>query len=243
LASPAPAGAGGPKSVSPEPGQPQALPLGTAALDITPSAPPAQSGSVGVGTDNVPPTPPNPQLIFHGDAEDFGSHASPAQLQAASRAAKTIVSPALPQLPSTSQARPPSLVPSDLISTRTRRSRAAAAGSPKPAVDYGFDTAVPAPPPAEKPAAVARRPSRPRVSSPPSEGPARPTNPAPTITVRSAAAATEPSPPLLGVQSSEAASPAALPEVPSPAELEISRVRRALLTRRLGARTARRTSL
>ena len=101
--------------------------MSTTALEITPSSPVVQPGSIGGGTDNVPPTPTNPQLFFHSDAADVGSQASPAQPQAASREAKAnrtqvpVETPALPQLPSISHARPPSLVPSDLISTRTRR--------------------------------------------------------------------------------------------------------------------------
>ena len=96
-----------------------------------------------------------PTSFFHSEAADVGSQASPAEPQAASREATAnrcpvpVEPPALPQLPSISQARPPSLVPSDRISTRTRRRQAAAASSPRPAVDYGFDRPDPAPPPAE----------------------------------------------------------------------------------------------
>ena len=150
----------GQKNTFSEPAQPQASNLSTAALEITPSAPAAQTGSIGVGTDNVPPTPNNPQLFFCSDAADVGSQAFPAQPQAASREAKAnraqvpVETPALPQLPSIYQARPTSDVPSDLISARTRRRQAAAAGSPKPAVDYGFSRPNPALPPTKQPVTI-----------------------------------------------------------------------------------------
>ena len=169
--------------------------MSTTALEITPSSPVVQPGSIGGGTDNVPPTPTNPQLFFHSDAADVGSQASPAQPQAASREATAnrapvpIEPPALPQLPSISQARPPSLVPSDIISTRTRRRQAAAAGSPMPAVGYGFSRLNPAPPPTKEPVATARLPRRPRLPSPSRERPTRPTDLATAVSIRSAAAA------------------------------------------------------
>ena len=146
----------GQKNTFPEPAQLQAPNLITAALEITPSALAAQRGSIGVGTDNVPPTPTNPQVFFHCDAADVGSQASLAQPQATSREATAnrapvpVEPPALLRLPSISQARPPSLVPSDLISTRTRRCQAAGAGYSRPAVDYGFSRLNLAPPPAKQ---------------------------------------------------------------------------------------------
>ena len=151
----------GQKNTFPEPAQPQAPNLSTAALEITPSAPAAQPGSIGVGTDNFTPTPTNPQTFFHSEVADVNFQASPSQPQGASREATAnrapvpVETPALPQLPSLSQARLPSLVPSDLISARTRRRQAAAAGSPRPAVDYGFSRPNPAPPPAKQPVATA----------------------------------------------------------------------------------------
>ena len=55
----APAGVGQ-KNTFPVSAQPQAPNLSTASLEITPSAPAAQPDSIGVGTDNVPPTSTNP---------------------------------------------------------------------------------------------------------------------------------------------------------------------------------------
>ena len=156
------------------------------------------------------------QPFYHGDAEDLGSQACPVQLQATSRVDKSNRTPvmALPRLSSTPQACPPSLVPSDLIWTRTRRRQAIAAGSPKPEVDYGFDFPASVSRTAAKPAAAARRPSRPQAPSPPSE---RPACPASTVAVRSAAAATEPTLSLLGVESSDAPPATVFPAVTSPA--------------------------
>ena len=131
--------------------------LGSSAAELTSPALSAPTGSVSLGTDIVTPTTTNPQPFFHGDAEDLGSQASPAQRQATSHVAKsnrTLVV-ALPRLSSTSQARPSSLVPSDPVSTRTRRRQAIAAGSPKPSVDYGFDSPAFVSRTAAKPAAVA----------------------------------------------------------------------------------------
>ena len=182
-----------------------------------------------MGTDNVPLTPITPQPFFYGEVTDVGSQASPAQPQAVSRVAKAYrspvpaVPPALPQLRSTSQARPPSLFPLHLTSTRTRRHRrqaVAAAGSPRPAVDYGLDRTDPVPPPARPLVATARLPRRPPLPSPSSERPACLTDSAPTAPIGSAAAATEPVPPILGVQSSYCTPPAPFPETPTPAELE-----------------------
>ena len=106
------AAGGGQKNIFPEPVQSQAPNLNTMALETTPSAPAAQTGSVGMGKYNIPPTPTNPQDFFHSEAADAGSQASRAQPQAASRAAKAnrtsvlVAPPALTQLPSISQAPP-----------------------------------------------------------------------------------------------------------------------------------------
>ena len=110
----APAGVGQ-KNTFPVSAQPQAPNLSTMALETPPYAPAAQTGSVGVGTDNATPTPTNPQPFSHGEAGDVGSQVSPAPPQADSRLAKAnrapvpVVPPALPQPPSISRARPPSL--------------------------------------------------------------------------------------------------------------------------------------
>ena len=66
----------GQKNTFSEPAQPQASNLSTAALEITPSATAAQPDSIGVGTDNVPPTSTNPSCFFHSEVS---SQASPAQ--------------------------------------------------------------------------------------------------------------------------------------------------------------------
>ncbi len=70
-----------------------------------------------------------------------------------------------------------------------------------------------------------QRPRRPRVPPPQSERPVRPAEAVRPPPIRSppaaaAAAATEPTAPLLGVQSSATVPPVALPEEPTPAELE-----------------------
>lgn len=72
-------------NIVPDPAQPKAPNLSTVALETIPSARAAQSGSVGVGTENVPPTPTSPIPVFHDDAIEFGSQAPPAQPQAVSR--------------------------------------------------------------------------------------------------------------------------------------------------------------
>lgn len=51
----------------PEPTQPQAPNLSTAALGTIISARAAQRRSVGVDTENVPPTPASPKPLFHDD--------------------------------------------------------------------------------------------------------------------------------------------------------------------------------
>ena len=209
----------GQKNTFPESAQPEAPNLSTAASEITPSALAAQLDSIGVGTDNDPPTPTNPQVFFHSEAADVGSQASPAQPQTTSRQATANRAPVpvepqdFPQLPSISQARLPSLVPSNLISTRTRRR-------------YGFSRPNPASPPANQPLATARLPRRPRLPSPSRKRPACPTDSALTARIGSAltdpigsaAAAIEPFPTLLGVQSSDG-TPAPLLERPTAVEL------------------------
>ena len=50
----------GQKNTFPEPAQPQTPNLSTMALEITSPASAAEPGSVGVGTNNVPPMPTNP---------------------------------------------------------------------------------------------------------------------------------------------------------------------------------------
>lgn len=111
-------------------GRPARAPrLGTAALDINFSSPVSQRDSVGVGPDNVPPSTSSLEPILRSNTGDLSSQASLAQLQTASGRAKanrdpstvtlcTVVLPAPPRQSSTSQARPPFLVPSNSISSR-----------------------------------------------------------------------------------------------------------------------------
>ena len=156
----------GRSTICPAPAQPS-LHLSTAALEIFSFAPVFESGWVGVGTDNVSSTTSNPEPFFYSDAGDLDSQASPAQLQAGSQKAMVnhapslVVPPAPPQLPSTPQAHPPILVPSEYISKIKCRRQAAAAGSPKPTINYVFDPPAPVSPPGAKPLAAARCPSRP----------------------------------------------------------------------------------
>ena len=175
-----------------------------------------------MGTDNVPPPTFSPDEISRSDAGDLDCQASTAQLQTAlqrakaNRESRSVVPPAPPQLSSASQGRP--LFPSDLISTRTRRRRAAAAGSPKPAVKYGFDSPAPASPPAQKSPAVMRPPSRSSVPSPPIERPDSTPCLAPAVTTQAATVATKPAPPLLSATSSDVDPPSPLPGTSSPVE-------------------------
>ena len=156
--------------------------MSTTALETAPSVPllkPVRSAWVQTV---FPPRLPIGNHFFHSDAADIGSQAYPsqassAQPQAALRAAKAtvpVVPSAQPQRPSTFQARPPSLVPSDLVPTRTRRRQAATVGSPRPAVDCGFGRRDPAPSPVKPPVATAQLHPQPRSPSPSSERLARP---------------------------------------------------------------------
>ena len=134
------------------------------------------------------------------------------------RAQVPVVPAGPPLLPSSSQTALPSLLPSGLISSRTRRRRAAAAGKPQAAVDYGFNRSDPTPPPA--PTAGKPRPPR---SAPPSQvAPGPSVDPVPAVPIQHATDAAPPAPSLLDALRPEAprrvSTPAALPEMPSPAE-------------------------
>ena len=78
--------------------------------------------------------------------------------------------PSSPPPTSTSRARPTRLDPSDLISTRTRRRRAAAAGTPQPDVNYGFSPNLHIPP-------FARSASLERMAGPAPTVPVTPSSP------------------------------------------------------------------
>ena len=88
-----------------------------------------------------------------GSTTDFGPQTLDIVAHSASRVARTnrthlsIVRAAPTPLPSPSQKTPPSLLLSELISTRTRRSQAATTGEPQAAVAHGFDHSNIAPPP------------------------------------------------------------------------------------------------
>ena len=71
-------------------------------------------------------------LLFHSASHDAGNN----------RGQVPVVTVAPPLLPSSSQTASPSLLPQELISSRTRR-RGAAADKPQAAVDYGSDRSDP----------------------------------------------------------------------------------------------------
>ena len=150
-----------------------------------------------------------------------------------------VVPAAPPLLPSPSQTALPSLLPSGIISSRTRRCRAAVPSKPQAAVDYGFDRSDPTPPTVPRPAATARKPRPPRSVSPYQVAPGPSIDPVPTVPIQRITDAATPAPPLLVTLPPEAtwrvSTPAALPETPSPAEIEFLEVCRAVLAHRLGA--------
>ena len=169
-------------------------------------------------------TLPSALPVHHDSAEhrtDLGPQEPSAVSHSALRVARTnrdqvsVVPAAPPLLPSSSQAALPSLPASGLISSRTRRRQAAAAG--KPTVDYGFALSHPTPP-------TARKPRQPRTISPSEDYPRPSIDPVPTMPIRSTTDAVTPAPPLLGTIPPEAprraSTTAALPEIPSPAEIE-----------------------
>ena len=129
-----------------------------------------------------------------------------------------------PLLPSLSKTALLSLLPSVLISSRTHRRRAAAAGKPQAAVDYGLVRSDPTPSTVSRPAPTARKP-RPSWSVSPSQVSRGPSiNSVPPMPIQHATDAINPAPPLLGALRPEAprhvSTPAALPEMPSPSEVE-----------------------
>ena len=130
-----------------------------------------------------------------------------------------------PLLPSPSQTALPSFLPSGLILSRICRRRAAAAGKPQATVEYDFDRSDPTPPTVPQPAPTARKPRPPRSASPSQVFPGPSIEPVPTVSIQHATDATTSVPPLLGALPSEASqrfsTPAALPEMLSPAEVEL----------------------
>ena len=84
----------------------------------------------------------------------------------------------------------------------------------------GFNRSDPTP----RPAPTARKPLRPRSAPPSQVAPGPSVDPVPAVPIQHATDATPPAPPLLGALPPEApqrvSTPAALPEMPSPAEIE-----------------------
>ena len=179
-------------------------------------------------------TLPPAQPVYHDLAEhptDSGPQEPSAVSHSASRVARTnrdqvsVVPAASPLLPSSSQTALPSLPPSGLISSRIRRRQAAAAGKPTTAVDYGFARSHPTPPTVPRPAPTARKPRPPRTTSPSEDYPRLFIDPVPTVPIRPTTGAVTPAPLWLGTLPLEAprrpSTTAALPEIPSLAEIEL----------------------
>ena len=102
-----------------------------------------------------------------------------------------------PLLPSLSKTALLSLLPSVLISSRTHRRRAAAAGKPQAAVDYGLVRSDPTPSTVSRPAPTARKP-RPSWSVSPSQVSRGPSiNSVPPMPIQHATDAINPAPPCL----------------------------------------------
>ena len=154
--------------------------------------------------------PQAPSAMPHSDSRVAGNN----------RGQVPVVPAAPPLLSSPSQTARPPLLPSGLISSRTCRRRATTAGKPQAAVDYGFNRSDPT----QRPAPAARKPRPPR-SAPTSQAAPEPcVDPVPAVPIQHAtdAAASPPSPLLsaLPPQTPRRVSTlAALPEMPSPAEV------------------------
>ena len=136
------------------------------------------------------------------------------------RAQVSVAPAAPPLLTSPSQTTLPSLLPSRLISSWTRHRRVAAAGKPQAAVDYGSNRSDPSP----RPFPTTRKPRPPRSAPPSQVAPEPSVDLAHAVPIQHATDAAPPAPPLLGALPPEAprrvSTPAALPEMPSPAEVE-----------------------
>ena len=176
---------------------------------------------------------------------DLGPQAPSVMPHSASRAAWNnraqvpVVPAAPPLLPSPSQTALPFLLPSGLISYRTGRRRAAAAGKPQATVDYVFKRSNLTP----RPALTARKPRPPRSALPSQVAPGPSVDPVPAVQSRHATDAAPPAPPLRGTLPPEAyrrvSTPAALPEGSTRGAItgrnRVHRVCRAILAHRLGA--------
>ena len=105
-----------------------------------------------------------PALPVHKDSVVRQTNSGPQAPSAVSHSASRVAGTNRRQIPIVPTASPllpnplPSLLPSGLISSRTRRRRAAAAGKPQAAVNYGFDRSDPTPPTVPRPAPTARKP-------------------------------------------------------------------------------------
>ena len=122
------------------------------------------AGTVQIAATEALPVDERPTPQTSGSVLD--SQASPPFSQRAAAVdsgtqARNLDAAASPQPPSTTRSRPTRLDPDDLISGRTRRKRAAAAGTPQPDINYGFadDLRIP---PRPKRAAATRQPRRTR---------------------------------------------------------------------------------
>ena len=146
----------------------------------------------------------SPALPVHIDSAarqmDSGPQAPSAVLHSASRVAgnnraQVPIVPAAPLLLSSRyQTALPSLLLSGLISSRTRRRRAAATGKPQASVDYVFNRSDPTP----RPVPTVQNPRPPR-SAPPSEVAPEPSvDPVPAVPIQDATDAAPLAPPLLG---------------------------------------------
>ena len=135
-----------------------------------------------------------------------------------------VVPAAPPLLHSPPQTALPSLLPSGVISSRTYRHRAAAAGKPQAGVEYGFDRSHLSLPTVPRPVPAARKPRPPQSASTAQVAPGPSIDTVPTVPIQHTTDAATPAPPLLGTLPWEAprrvSAPAALPETPSTAELE-----------------------
>lgn len=149
---------------------------------------------------------------------------APATVAAGTQSDRLGAADSLPP-PSTSRLQPHRLHPSELISTRTRRRTAAAAGQPQPDVNYGFGPDLSILPHAPRATAAARAPRR-QTRVPPAATTSEPVvEPVPTVPIAPPEVGTDtPTGPLLGLSQPAASAATTVPAVDTmvlnPAELE-----------------------